>query len=658
MRLIFRMLPGGWAGLCLISGFYFFYTIPIPPLPVVSSVKVETTNRQNDQSESNEAWITGIFLPSGARVVPPESFTAVNGRWLWTNEAVCSPCQQEAILEWNGYAPKEAALQIIKSPWSGIVNVTLDGRTETMDLYAERNCMVDIPLTSGETPFTLLSVVYLIAHAVMLGGALFYFTAWLILRPSVLMEKRETSAWWVIAFSAPALCCWTWLLVQFWPGLMTNDSFDQWGQMLSGKYVDHHPVVHTLSNWLCTRIWLSPASVAVAQIVGLSLAAGIFLYRQVCWGLPRTAAVIIGILFALFPVNGFMAITLWKDVAYTICMLLFAVCMFEIAASRGAWLRRRSAWFFLGLVAALCSLFRHNGLPVVTGTYILLLILAFRYWKSITASLILCMLLVAAVKGPLYSALHVDSNVAIKHAKLTNICLPFVMAHVMQGAELTPEQKEVLRDIYPGEWRIPYSERTLRQIYFAPEFSRDKLYGTRSQDINRLAFELFKEDPWIDVEHFLYGTEYIWSIQQQKNNRYEMVSFWLSNGQVNYSTLNHDSVCRFPVEPLRIKKEMPIVRRLLEFTARNSWFACRTAIYLYLILFLSLCAALRSRSVLWLFLAVPVVLHTGLLLLAISFASNFRYQYPVMVIGLLVVPFLAFLVPKAEVPPCVQKQDL
>ena len=44
--------------------------------------------------------------------------------------------------------------------------------------------------------------------------------------------------------------------------------------MTTGTYDDWHPVFHTWTNWLITRIWLSPAAIAIAQIVTLSAVLG------------------------------------------------------------------------------------------------------------------------------------------------------------------------------------------------------------------------------------------------------------------------------------------------------------------------------------------------------------------------------------------------
>jgi len=116
-------------------------------------------------------------------------------------------------------------------------------------------------------------------------------------------------------FVITCVTAWSFWLLLFWPGIMTPDSLNQWSQMLSGQLDDWHPPFHTMMNWMITNIWLSPASIAITQILALSLAVGYGL--QLLWrnGVPEWAAWIICLLVALSPVNGVLVVTILKDVA-------------------------------------------------------------------------------------------------------------------------------------------------------------------------------------------------------------------------------------------------------------------------------------------------------------------------------------------------------
>ena len=122
----------------------------------------------------------------------------------------------------------------------------------------------------------------------------------LVLRPKTPVKLQETAEkkWAWLKYSLPMIGVWSLFLLVFWPGIMTADSIDQWGQMIAGRFSDWHPAFHTFVIWLTTRIWFSPAALAILQICALSLAIAwsLSVLRRI--GLPSTAAWVISCIFA------------------------------------------------------------------------------------------------------------------------------------------------------------------------------------------------------------------------------------------------------------------------------------------------------------------------------------------------------------------------
>jgi hypothetical protein len=94
---------------------------------------------------------------------------------------------------------------------------------------------------------------------ISIGFILFIFSVWLNTgeKPTTLPQKR--SRWQWIIYSIPMILVWTIYLFTFWPGLMSSDSFGQWHEIVTGVFYDAHPAIHTLTMWLITRLWFSPA---------------------------------------------------------------------------------------------------------------------------------------------------------------------------------------------------------------------------------------------------------------------------------------------------------------------------------------------------------------------------------------------------------------
>jgi hypothetical protein len=224
---------------------------------------------------------------------------------------------------------------------------------------------------------------------------------------------------WLV-FALPMIALWSIYLLAYWPGMMSADSLDQWGQALSGQFIDHHPAFHTFTIWLLTRLVETPAAVALAQIVALALVTGAILAHIESLGVASHWVWAACLLFALTPVNGTMVVTLWKDIPYATVMLALTYLIFRLAQSRGKWIESTTNWLALGVIAALAGLFRHNGLLAVLATFPVLLVALRRYWKQLVYAFGLSMVLYFGITGPVYgwagvekSSLLVDSTTSL-----------------------------------------------------------------------------------------------------------------------------------------------------------------------------------------------------------------------------------------------------
>jgi hypothetical protein len=162
-------------------------------------------------------------------------------------------------------------------------------------------------------------------------------------------------------------------LAAFWPGILSEDSLDQWSQLLAFRFSAYHPPVHTLTYWVITRAWLSPAAVAVAQTLALSVV--IWAVARACLraGAPLTLALATGVALLITPAVSVLAVTLWKDALYSVCLLWLSLVCWHVAATRGDALQRPAILIALALSLAGVGLYRHNGLPVAAATGLWLL---------------------------------------------------------------------------------------------------------------------------------------------------------------------------------------------------------------------------------------------------------------------------------------------
>src|SRR5262249_50217998 len=135
-----------------------------------------------------------------------------------------------------------------------------------------------------------------------------------------------------LAYGAAPLLAWSLYWLAFFPGVITSDPADQWGQVLRGRYTDWHPAFHSWLMWLLTRPTGSLASMAAVQVVVAAALCGALLAtlreRDAPAGLVWAAAAWL----ALAPVYAMNVIAVWKDTAFALAVLGVVLCLARIAA--------------------------------------------------------------------------------------------------------------------------------------------------------------------------------------------------------------------------------------------------------------------------------------------------------------------------------------
>lgn len=433
---------------------------------------------------------------------------------------------------------------------------------------------------------------------------------------------------WLL-YALPLAGIWSLYLLAFWPGLMSADSLVQWQQVLSGRFDDWHPAFHTMTIWAVTRAWFSPAAVAVVQILAMSAVAGrgFALARRA--GMPSFAFWTVYILFSASPVNGMMVITLWKDIPYSIALFALTLSVFEAVYTDGASLSRRMSWLRLGMIGALVALFRHNG-PVAAFATIAILILVWRRrWKPLGAALAVSVVLCIGVRGPIYEAVGVGRSVM----NAVTSHLFHVAAHISEHTPLTDEEMAYVDSLRPHDAGWPYSCSVSNALVHDSHLDRALLERTPGK-LSSLSWALLQWRPYVTFRHILCKSTLIWRLTRPKDSYYYTIHLSMPDGRVA-PTIDPNHL---GLEPATIfPRWTALVARwvLLSHDSGWSWLVWRPAIYLYLALAGALLASRRYRSRKHLLTVLPIFLHTLVLGLVIP-AQDFRYQYPVYLVGLFV----------------------
>jgi hypothetical protein len=411
---------------------------------------------------------------------------------------------------------------------------------------------------------------------------------------------------------------WLFYWLALWPGILTVDSTDQLWQIATGAYSDAHPVILTWTWWLILRLWNSPAAVSLFHILALAGAAGLSYYQMRRLGTRLGWLVFGAALFALSIVNALMVVALWKDVLFSTAFLLFFVFWLDILVTQGVNLGK--PLYFLGftLVALLSALYRHNGLPTILFSLVLLLL----FTKSIRlrVSLVLAILVavILLIKGPLFDRMNVHRADTFFESVFE---LYHLAAHIDAGTSFSESDRQFLNTIHPLEDGWNYSCMTVGPLLNSESTDLAVAYTQKGQ-LRQAFLHSLLANPLVNLNHMLCSSSIVWRIRNPS-----LVPTRFINRTVAEKTTRNPAWF-----------EWVDTRYGQSLAPQQEWYNWRPAVYLYLFLFGVAVTAIKKGKR-YLLLAVPVIGICLPIILA-NHSLSFRYLYPVYVISLLYWPYL------------------
>lgn len=610
----------------LLSGIYLFFVIPVPQPAIPQAGKLEITamGLKNSKAVASELWVISIYV-DGSQITPSD--LKLQGDWEVREGIPLSYKNQPATLLWEGWVVKDLRLSLLNHPDSGIIKILWNNQEQTVDLYAASSFSKELILAAN--PFSVFFQGFIaVTGGVCIGILLFCCLAFLLSRSIKVTPLNSSKPWAFLGYTLTLSLGWFVFLFSYWPGIMTSDSTDQWHQMLIGKFEDMHPAFHTLTNWLITRIWLSPAAVAIAQIIAFSLviAWGLSLLRK--YGAPGWLPWFVIALLLISPANGLIVVTLWKDVPYTISLLALTILLFEIVMSRGNQVEKKSVWIPLGITMALATMYRHNGVIVGIGSIFFLMIVYRKHWKKIIAVCVLYLAIWWGVRGPLYQVIGV--NTSAKNPGIAWVISQLIARHLNEGTPLLPDERALLAKSRSGEPIWPYN-CDLNGVLTHNGQMKAAYVADHTLDLAYLALKLTRRNPQTTISHYLCNSAFIFQITQQPSSFYELINYGIDKNNMGIVS---DS-------------KLPSLQEQITAWSKTSqslswvWFFWRGPFWMYTFLFGMIILCLRSKSWEALLLFVPMALN-AFPLAVLSTGQIFRYIYPTIIISNLFCWFLLF----------------
>lgn len=613
-----------WVLACFLAACWLIYTIPLTIYPKNNVLTVNATGMSNSLAQGSEVWLRKFTDGTKATSVNL-SFACKGGKdkWQFQQGALTSINNQPSRLVCSIKSDSEIWVTFGTHPWSGKVRVSFDNQVFEEDLYSREGGVkaISLPvnLTRNEKAIRVLLI---FLNAFWIGILLFSTSLWFVNRPikSWRANPRTEIAWYW--FALLLMIGWFIYLLAFWPGFMSPDSFYQWGQTVSGKYNDWHPAIHTLTIWLVTQIWYSPAAVAIFDILILSVIAGWGLSLIHRWGTPLWLFGIVIIFIVMSPGIGLMTITLWKDIPYSIFGLALTLLILVIVRSNGNILEQKRVWVMLGIVGALVALYRHNGTLVAFGTLFVLIISYWNKRKQLAEAILITLVLWILVRGPVYRWIGVDMNPK-RHGQSLAVeyrSLSLILWLKKEGAPISSYELDLIN-------RITLEGKGLDT----------DLLVDYSNEVRKLALELLIRRPIPSIRYFLSGSTFIFQIIQPSNVRTEYAGLTIFPNRYGFV----------------IDSKFDIMHQMITYFSNFSklpewdWLFWRNAFWMYVLVFTAIIGSLRTSNWKYLLLVCPVLLNT-LPLIFLSGGHLSRYIFLTLLTGPLLSGYLLFIQPKRE----------
>lgn len=300
----------------------------------------------------------------------------------------------------------------------------------------------------------------------------------------------------------------------FYPGLMSNDSFNQWAQGSGyGVISTWHPLIHTFLIGLSSKLFNSPAPLLLLQVIFGASTVAYILTQLVKRGLPVWIGGLITLGYAIYPVNGTYMTTLWKDVPYMIFLLLLLYLMSEVVRTKGENLKNwhTAIGFTLTLVAT--ALFRKNGLYVVIIA-VVVLVLVYRTRRILMIALA-SFIMIFGFNAYTNNVLHATQSPT---TEALGIPIQQVASVYANDGNFTKAQRKYFDQILPASiWKSNYHLLNDDYLKYNPHYNGNPI-NNHPKTFLKQWFNLFWTNKKLYVRAYLDHTSPLWKLNLKEAN--------------------------------------------------------------------------------------------------------------------------------------------
>ena len=293
-------------------------------------------------------------------------------------------------------------------------------------------------------------------------------------------NKRTFFIAWGVIFVA-----WIPYFLNYFPGVVTPDSMGQICQSLGiNNLTNHHPVFHTFLIGIAMNIGKVIGNynigVAIFSLVQMLVTSAIYsftIYYMAKRKVDIKFRVLTLIFYAFYPINALYSITMWKDIPFAACMLIFTIILTELSTNSENFMKSKLKNILLVFSMVLLILFRNNGIFVAILTIPFIFILIKGYYKKLIVITCIVISFYILWKGPIFSIVNVQPG-STREA-LSIPLQQFARITKNHSDTLTEDEKSRIYKYLPvenlGDLYYPKISDQVKNHFNDKEFANDKI---------------------------------------------------------------------------------------------------------------------------------------------------------------------------------------
>lgn len=317
-----------------------------------------------------------------------------------------------------------------------------------------------------------------------------------------------------VIFFTIAVISLTHLFLVEYPGNITEDTFTQISEMVSGSYSNFNTYWHTILFKSILGIGYSifsdmNAAVALFCVIQVLILAAAFthaLMTMICSGVPKIIVVVCYFIYAILPYNIALGITIWKDVLFAAGCLLMLSALYRII--KGVHFNSFLNYISLIFGGLLFIVSRTNGWMILLVVFIVSMPVL-RHHKKLAFTLASLTLSGWFLLNPALSLLNVSDGDLVESL---SVPIQQVSRVIVDGGVLTSEEEELLNAVVDIEEIPNLYVNWLSDPMKVEVRSKDYAYfQAHLGDYAKLWVQLGMRYPWEYVKAWVDQTKGYWN---------------------------------------------------------------------------------------------------------------------------------------------------